>query len=81
MKVFTSIKSLQDTATTEAFLSETGDEASRPLFVWPVDNTHLKFIGAVSMVRFWAEAMLALGSPYADIIEPLADVFDRRGEI
>lgn len=69
------------TALTEAFLARTGDVATRPLFVWPVDNTHLKFDGAVIMMRFWAEEMLKLGSPYRDIVEPLADVFDRRGEI
>ena len=68
------------TAITEAFLARTGDEASRPLFVWPVDNTHLKFDGAVTMVRFWATEMLKLGSPYCDIIEPLASRFDTRGE-
>ena len=69
------------TMLTEQFLAETGDAATRPLFVWPIDNTHLKFDGAVTMVRFWAQEMLKLGSPYADIIEPLADTFDRRGEI
>ena len=69
------------TAMTEDFLARTGDEASRPLFVWPADNTHLKFEGAIRIVRFWAEAMLKLSSPYSDIIEPLADAFDRRGEI
>lgn len=69
------------TALTEAFLARTGDMATRPLFVWPVDNTHLKFDGAVIMMRFWAEEMLKLDSPYRDIVEPLADVFDRRGEI
>lgn len=69
------------TTITENFLAQSGDEATRPLFVWPVDNTHLKFDGAVTMVRFWAQEMLKLGSPYADIIEPLADAFDRRGEI
>lgn len=69
------------TIATEQYLAQLGDEPSRPLFVWPVDNTHLKFDGAVRMVRFWAEEMLKLGSPYSDIIEPLADRFDRRGEI
>lgn len=69
------------TALTESFLAETGDEATKSLFVWPVDNTHLKFDGAVTMVRFWAKEMLKLGSPYSDIIEPLADTFDRRGEV
>lgn len=69
------------TAITEAFLTETGDEATKPLFVWPIDNTHLKFDGAVTMVRFWAEEMLKLGSPYSDIIETLTYQFDTRGEI
>lgn len=69
------------TTITEDFLAGTGDTASKPLFVWPVDNTHLKFDGAVTVVRFWAEEMLKLGSPYSDIIEPLADKFDTRGAI
>jgi len=69
------------TALTERFLAESGDEATKPLFVWPVDNTHLKFDGAVTMVRFWAREMLKLGSPYRDIIEPLTVTFDTRGEI
>ena len=69
------------TAITEGYLNQLGDEASKPLFVWPVDNTHLKFEGAVTLVRFWAQEMIRLGSPYSDIIEPLDDRFDRRGEI
>lgn len=69
------------TAITEDFLTQIGDESSRPLFVWPVDNTHLKFGGAVTMVRFWAREMQKLGSPYSGIIEPLANRFDTRGEI
>lgn len=69
------------TSITEEFLAQTGDEATKPLFVWPVDNTHLRFDGAVTMVRFWAQEMLKLGSPYADIVEPLDDRFDTRGEI
>lgn len=69
------------TSLTENFLANMGDDASKPLFVWPVDNTHLKFDGAVRMVRFWAEEMLKLGSPYSDIVEPLKDTFDTRGEI
>ena len=69
------------TALTEEFLAQIGDDDSKPLFVWPVDNTHLKFEGAVAILRLWATQMLKLGSPYADIVEPLADRFDRRGEI
>jgi lysophospholipase L1-like esterase len=69
------------TAMTEQFLAETGDEATRTLFVWPVDNTHLKFQGAVTMMRFWAEEMEKLGSPYADILASLENRMDKRGEI
>lgn len=69
------------TAITEAFLAETGDEASKPLFVYPVDNTHLKHSGAVTMMTFWAQEMEKLGSPYADIVEPLENVMDTRGEV
>lgn len=69
------------TAITERYLEETGDEATKPLFVWPVDNTHLKFHGAVTMVRFWAEELRKLGSPYSDILEPPESGMDIRGEV
>ena len=69
------------TELTEAYLAQLGDEASKPLFVWPVDNTHLKFQGAVTMMRFWAEEIEKLGSPYADILASLENRMDKRGEI
>lgn len=56
------------TAVTEAFLAELGDEASKPLFVWPKDNTHLKPEGAVKMAGFLARGLEALGAPYADLL-------------
>jgi DNA repair ATPase RecN len=56
------------TAATEAFLAEIGDEASKPLFVWPVDNTHLKYEGAVKMAGFVAEGLKNLGGMYADLL-------------
>ena len=56
------------TGATEAFLAETGDEASKPLFVWPVDNTHLKYEGAVKMAGFVAEGLKNLGGMYADLL-------------
>ena len=56
------------TAVTEAFLAALGDEASKPLFVWPVDNTHLKYEGAVKMAGFVAEGLRALGGIYADLL-------------
>lgn len=69
------------TALTEAFLAGLGDDASKPLFVYPVDNTHLKFEGAVTMMRFWAQEMQKLGSPYADILACLDNRMDTQGEV
>lgn len=56
------------TAATETFLAELGDEASKPLFVWPVDNTHLKYDGAVQMVRLLAEEIRKMEEPYCEIL-------------
>lgn len=56
------------TAVTEAWLAELGDEASRPLFVWPVDNTHLKYEGAVKMVSFLCQQLASFGKPYSDLL-------------
>jgi lysophospholipase L1-like esterase len=56
------------TALTEAFLAELGDEPSKPLFVWPKDNTHLKYDGAVKMAELLCRELKKLGSPYADLL-------------
>lgn len=56
------------TAATECFLAQLGDEASRPLFVWPKDNTHLKYEGAVAMCRFVAEGLAQLGGRYEALL-------------
>ena len=56
------------TALTERFLEEVGDEPSKPLFVWPVDNTHLKYDGAVVMVRFLCRELARFGPPYAQLL-------------
>lgn len=56
------------TSLTERFLAELGDEASKPLFVWPVDNTHLKYDGAVTMVRFLCQELARFGAPYAQLL-------------
>ncbi len=69
------------TTITEAFLAQLGDEPSKPLFVWPIDNTHLKYDGAVTMVRFLAQELQKMGSPYADILESLESNPDTRGEV
>ena len=56
------------TALTEDYLAQLGDEASKPLFVWPKDNTHLKYDGAVQMARFLAEELARFGTPYRDLL-------------
>jgi hypothetical protein len=56
------------TSVTETYLSELGDEASRPLFVWPVDNTHLKPEGAVKMVSMLCAQLQQFGKPYSDLL-------------
>ncbi len=56
------------TSVTETYLSELGDEASRPLFVWPVDNTHLKPEGAVKMVSMLCSQLRQFGKPYSDLL-------------
>ncbi len=57
------------TAMTEGWLPAAGDEPSKPYFMWPKDNTHLKPEGAVKMAGFLAEALKEMGSPYADLLE------------
>lgn len=56
------------TALTEAYLAQLGDEASKPLFVWPADNTHLKPEGAVQMVAFLCQELRRFGMPYSGIL-------------
>lgn len=56
------------TALTENYLAQLGDEASRPLFIWPKDNTHLKYDGAVQMVRFLCRELERFGSPYRELL-------------
>ena len=56
------------TAATERYLAELGDATSKPLFMWPKDNTHLKPEGAVKMAGFVAEGLQALGGVYAQLL-------------
>lgn len=58
------------TQLTERYLAQLGDLYSRPLFMWPVDNTHLKYEGAVKMVSFLCEQLQQLGAPYSDLLYP-----------
>ena len=53
------------TAITEDYLAHMGDIASKPLFMWPKDNTHLKPEGAVIMAGFLANELSKLGEPYS----------------
>ncbi len=61
------------TAMTERWLPTVGDAQSKPLFMWPKDNTHLKPEGAVRMAGFLAEGLSALGGIYADLLATDAD--------
>lgn len=56
------------TTVTEGYLAELGDEPSKPLFMWPKDNTHLKPEGAVRMAGFLAAGLRALGGAYAALL-------------
>lgn len=56
------------TAMTESYLAQLGDEESKPLFVWPKDNTHLKYEGAVKMCGFVAEGLETLGGMYTALL-------------
>lgn len=58
------------TAATEGWLPAVGDAPSKPYFMWPKDNTHLKPEGAVVMAGFLADGLRQLGSPYADLLAP-----------
>lgn len=56
------------TAATEDFLAALGDEPSKPLFMWPKDNTHLKPEGAVKMAGLLADGLRGLGGEYAQLL-------------
>ena len=56
------------TTLTENYIAQLGDEASRPLFVWPVDNTHLKPEGAIKMVSFLCDELRKFGKPYSELL-------------
>lgn len=56
------------TAITEAYLAELGDEASKPLYVWPRDNSHLKVEGAFTYAGFLCKELERFGKPYQDLL-------------
>ena len=55
------------TSITEEYLAGVGELWSRPLFVWPKDNTHLKYEGAVIMAGFLSRELRKLGEPYRSL--------------
>ena len=56
------------TAITEAYLAKLGDEASKPLYVWPRDNSHLKVEGAFIYAGFLCKELERFGKPYQDLL-------------
>ena len=56
------------TTVTEEYIMRLGDLASSPLYVYPKDNSHLQMHGAEVMGGFLADSLLAMGSPYADLL-------------
>lgn len=56
------------TRDTEKYLAAIGDFPSRPLYVFPKDNSHLQMQGAVVYAGFIADALQSFGSPYADVL-------------
>jgi len=62
------------TAMTEDYIARLGDEMSKPLYVWPVDNTHLKVEGAVQMAGLLCRELQRFGGIYAQLLyRPEAD--------
>lgn len=56
------------TAASERYLAGMGDIASKSLFMWPQDDTHLKPEGAVIMAGFLADGLRSLGGHYAALL-------------
>ena len=56
------------TALTENLVAALGDEGSKPLYVWPKDNTHLKYEGAVRFAGMLISELVRFGSPFAELM-------------
>ena len=56
------------TALTEKYVASIGDFASRALYVYPKDNTHLVMQGAMVFAGFIADGLRELGHPYVDLL-------------
>ena len=57
----------------EAYLKAVGDFASRPMYVYPKDNSHLTYHGAVIFAGMIAEGLRGLGAPYDLVLLPLQE--------
>ena len=57
----------------EAYLKVVGDFASRPMYVYPKDNSHLTYHGAVIFAGMIAEGLRRLGTPYDHVLLPLPE--------
>lgn len=56
------------TTVTERWLAAVGDTFTRPFFMWPGDNTHLKPEGAVLMAGFLCDELQKMGPPYSGLL-------------
>ena len=56
------------TTLTENYIAAVGDAPSKPWFMWPKDNTHLKPEGAVILAGFLARELQKMGGVYASIL-------------
>lgn len=56
------------TRLSEACLAQLGDEASKSLYVWPVDNTHLKPEGAIRMAGLLCQELRRFGGVYEQLL-------------
>ena len=54
----------------EAYLAVVGDYASRPMFVYPKDNSHMTNLGAAVMAGFLADGLRRLGEPFSKLLVP-----------
>jgi lysophospholipase L1-like esterase len=61
---------IEMTKKSEEYLMKLGDFASRPMYVYPKDNSHMTVHGAVVMAGFIADGLLSLGKPYSDLLVP-----------
>ena len=70
------------TTLTEDYVARIGDLASRALYVYPKDNTHLVMQGAMVFAGFIADGLRELGQPYVDLLVGRdAKTVDEDGEL